>query len=1004
MANKPLQSIKFPGLSDTYTVPQVDNTLTATGAAADAKKVGDEITNLKDDLRSRRCVLGFFQESLFEKGSIGSNGQDDTFHASSRIRTPILSLDSDYEIRYNGGAERFIVYYFDQYGNYVSDTGWTSRKRIEKNSFVRVLMTNDPASTETKSVGDILNLFIVAPMDSLDGYNLSNYRHGCLLSDGTEIYNTYNANNRAISIRTELNPYDITIVPDGGKYYIFTYDLEGNFVESIGGNAWLTSEFTIPKNTPYRLMLTINDTPATISDILSHFQFIVGDIHQINEDISQLTITSRSIIDDLSQLNSTNLLKNLTHLNKTHNNVTWTWDGNKCTVSGTASAIENNDFFSAPNSFPINFIVGNTYNIEYSSQNINLIIYAYVNGTASLIISTKTNGEFTIPADATGLIIRLNIPKDTTVNEVISPSISSTKSNSMLEHITESTAYGKLNIFDYEHGSLNNGVNDSYRYNARARTKQIMMFPYPVRINTNGGRFIAFTFSDDETTVSSSSGWTSDEYIIKANTKFRLLLTPNEQYTQYFYLGDILDMFSISPFYSKYENIEKGNINNGQNDGYHTVSRCRTISIINNDFDTEIVANGGAFKISMYNDDETWLLDTKWQYNSYVIPANTKYRVVYTLDPFSTELNSIDDIMEAFAINQIKRYEKQTQLLLPLKRHFNTDESTKGTWANRNNNNLFTLAHISDVHCDVVRYKHFYNYISKNAQFISASIQTGDLIDAPSEEQISIMHAVDPENSILFVAGNHDISGNDGTTTFKINLADLYNAFDLNTNTGLLYYYKDYTDKGIRLIVLNSYNSDGYTAIFNYKAVQMNWFINTLRDAATNDLAVLVAMHTQESEITENDKGFYARFYQWEGLEVNPNYFTVEKIIDAFKKGISTTVSFYNESVTADFTGNAGMFIAYLTGHRHSDRIGYSENYPDQLYLCITCGALNQNFGRKLQDFTDVSDIPRVEGTDTENAFNIYTFDLDNRIVKVLRIGSDVNDLMEDRKTAVFTF
>lgn len=50
MANKPLQSIKFPGLSDTYTVPQVDNTLAVTGAAADAKKVGDEISDLKDEL------------------------------------------------------------------------------------------------------------------------------------------------------------------------------------------------------------------------------------------------------------------------------------------------------------------------------------------------------------------------------------------------------------------------------------------------------------------------------------------------------------------------------------------------------------------------------------------------------------------------------------------------------------------------------------------------------------------------------------------------------------------------------------------------------------------------------------------------------------------------------------------------------------------------------------------------------------------------------------------
>lgn len=50
MADKPLQSITFPGLPNKYTVPEVDNTLTTQGAAADAKKTGDEITNLKADL------------------------------------------------------------------------------------------------------------------------------------------------------------------------------------------------------------------------------------------------------------------------------------------------------------------------------------------------------------------------------------------------------------------------------------------------------------------------------------------------------------------------------------------------------------------------------------------------------------------------------------------------------------------------------------------------------------------------------------------------------------------------------------------------------------------------------------------------------------------------------------------------------------------------------------------------------------------------------------------
>ncbi len=50
MANIPMKDIQFPGLDDTYTFAQVDDTLTTQGKAADAKKTGDEITELKADL------------------------------------------------------------------------------------------------------------------------------------------------------------------------------------------------------------------------------------------------------------------------------------------------------------------------------------------------------------------------------------------------------------------------------------------------------------------------------------------------------------------------------------------------------------------------------------------------------------------------------------------------------------------------------------------------------------------------------------------------------------------------------------------------------------------------------------------------------------------------------------------------------------------------------------------------------------------------------------------
>lgn len=50
MAEIALKSIKFPGLANTYTIPQIDTTLTQPGQAADAKVVGDEISDLKEDL------------------------------------------------------------------------------------------------------------------------------------------------------------------------------------------------------------------------------------------------------------------------------------------------------------------------------------------------------------------------------------------------------------------------------------------------------------------------------------------------------------------------------------------------------------------------------------------------------------------------------------------------------------------------------------------------------------------------------------------------------------------------------------------------------------------------------------------------------------------------------------------------------------------------------------------------------------------------------------------
>ena len=105
MANKPLKSIKFPGLNDTYTVPEVDATLATTGAAADAKKVGDEINDLKADLskiepglsaEAKAALLACFENAAW----VGTDGQN--------------YYDALYDALYNDGYPKLTVEYVNR--------------------------------------------------------------------------------------------------------------------------------------------------------------------------------------------------------------------------------------------------------------------------------------------------------------------------------------------------------------------------------------------------------------------------------------------------------------------------------------------------------------------------------------------------------------------------------------------------------------------------------------------------------------------------------------------------------------------------------------------------------------------------------------------------------------------------------------------------------------------------------------------------------------------------
>ena len=96
MATKPLKSIKFPGLPDTYTIPQVDSTLSQSGQAADAKAVGDEIEDLDNAfITTSNRHLNVYKKSNVAIGQYWDS-EGNTKTSAAWATTDYMPIDSLY--------------------------------------------------------------------------------------------------------------------------------------------------------------------------------------------------------------------------------------------------------------------------------------------------------------------------------------------------------------------------------------------------------------------------------------------------------------------------------------------------------------------------------------------------------------------------------------------------------------------------------------------------------------------------------------------------------------------------------------------------------------------------------------------------------------------------------------------------------------------------------------------------------------------------------------------
>jgi hypothetical protein len=157
----------------------------------------------------------------------------------------------------------------------------------------------------------------------------------------------------------------------------------------------------------------------------------------------------------------------------------------------------------------------------------------------------------------------------------------------------------------------------------------------------------------------------------------------------------------------------------------------------------------------------------------------------------------------------------------------------------------------------------------------------------------------------------------------------------------------------------------------NDATAQNTWLQSALSGAKTNGYTVVIAQHCQMSN-----------------FQSIPSNFTM-----VYKMTSYQYPTIYQESVQS-FIDGGGEFACYIAGHTHWDMLCINPDYPDQICICVTCTATT---GRD-------NDQIRVGGTKSQDGANIVTIDTTSKMVKLIRVGADIDNYLRPRNVLSISY
>ncbi|WP_426355838.1 metallophosphoesterase [Latilactobacillus sakei] len=341
----------------------------------------------------------------------------------------------------------------------------------------------------------------------------------------------------------------------------------------------------------------------------------------------------------------------------------------------------------------------------------------------------------------------------------------------------------------------------------------------------------------------------------------------------------------------------------------------------------------------------------------------------------------------------------------------------------------FNVIVLTDLHYEQNNPEHGYGYsgfglnhitnLNQISKFSDVSLLCGDNNNSRSHDLSTVKRQVKQVADYFLdsttgedrfiIRGNHDqgslrgeednggliepdniVTDSDLKSAYRTSLGEYSESRDGDS----FYFFKDYADKKVRLVVLDTNdNSDQlvdangsllHPALtnWNYRQKQVAWLANTaLQNVPANYHTMIVQhvplrtdYHTEQQTGNPNDiRAYY-------------NHDAVARILRAFMDGdkveISNEISDYSVNVVADFTKQGPrVLVGVFGGHTHEENI----NNVSGINVVEMLNSVCEPYG----DMPTKPNKPiRVPNEDSEDAMTLISVDVINRTVKLAGFGA----------------